>query len=150
MEVEEEDDDDRRQKDVLWDVLKLTTTSSFLFLILHPPDPGSFVLTISLSTYLMGRRYSFVELTAKNITKVYETASARSERPSLSNGGTNLMRFVVFWEYVVTVSGICFFRKFAIAGVPLTGPSPGSKVASRVKTLPTLSYFFSSVNKEKP
>ena len=89
---------------------KLTTDSIFRFLNLHPPNPGSFVLTISLSTYLAKiMRDSPVKLPEPKSTIVlYETDSANLERLSLSNGGRNLISCVPNVKYVVVVFGMIF------------------------------------------
>ena len=99
---------------------KLTTNSIFRFLNLHPPNPGSFVLTISLSTYLAKIiKNSPVKLPEPKFTKVlYETDSARLERLSLSNGGRKLITCVPNVMYVVTVLGMAIDRRDMAAGRP--------------------------------
>lgn len=77
-------------------VKKLTITSNFRFLNLHPRNPGCLVRTISLSTNLAKRvKKSHIKMPEpKLLSVVYEINSARFECLSLSNGGRDLISCV--------------------------------------------------------
>lgn len=103
-------------------------TSNFRFLNLHPPKPGCLVLTISLSTNLASiMRYCPVKLPVPWAPKVlYETDSAKLERPDLSNGGRKVISCVPRVKYVIVVLGMIFYVASMAAGIPFTRPVPGS------------------------
>ena len=72
-------------------------------------------------------KVSPVKLPEPKATKVlYETDSAKLERFSLSNGGRNLISCVPRVKYVVVVLGMIFDMLSMVAGMPWTGPLPGS------------------------
>ena len=101
-------------------VRKLTTTSNFRFLNLHPPNPGSLVRTISLSTNLVKwMKNSPVKLPEPKLTSVVqEMDSARFERLYLSNSGRSLISCVSNILYVVVSGGMTFDRAAIAAGRP--------------------------------